>query len=126
MVGRISDFQRNLCFGLKLADRVVDFQKKADSWVFSLLCFAELKAPIQDYPSRLSYTSKTICLSRMNELIISGENFIHASRTRYRLIMMQEKQKKSLKGPLTSFTLKACSMKKRLFRYLVNYVLVTL
>ena len=32
---------------------------------------------------------------------------------------MQEKQKKSLKGPLTSFTLKACSIKKRLFRYLV-------
>ena len=119
LAGRVSDFQKNLCFGLKLADRVVDFQKKADSWVFSLLCFADLKAPIHDYPSRLSYTSKTILLSRMNELI-SGENFIHASRTRYRLIMMQEKQKKSLKGPLTSFTLKACSIKKRLFRYLVN------
>ena len=91
LAGRVSDFQKNLCFGLKLADRVVDFQKKADSWVFSLLCFADLKAPIHDYPSRLSYTSKTILLSRMNELI-SGENFIHASRTRYRLIMMQEKQ----------------------------------
>ena len=52
MVGRVSDFQRNLYFGLKLADRVVDFQKKADSWVFSLLCFADLKAPIHDYPAR--------------------------------------------------------------------------
>lgn len=52
---------------------------------------------------------------------ISGENyFIHVSRTRYRLIMMKEKQKKSLKGPLTSFTLKACSIKKRSFRHLVN------
>jgi len=75
VVGRVSDFQRNLCFDLKLADRVVDFQKKADSWVFSLLCFADLKAPVHDYPSRLFYTSKTILFSRMNEYI-SGENFI--------------------------------------------------
>ena len=67
MVGRVSDFQRNLSFGFKLADRVVDFQKKAASWVFSLLCFADLTAPIHDYPSRLFYTLKTIVLSRMNE-----------------------------------------------------------
>ena len=67
VVGSVSDFQRNLCFGLKLADRVVDFLKKADSWMFFLLCFADLKSPTHDYPSRLFYTLKTILLSRMNE-----------------------------------------------------------
>ena len=31
-----------------------------------------------------------------------------------------KKKRKSLTGPLAAFTLKACSIKRRIFRYLVN------
>ena len=58
-----SDFQKDLRFGSKLADRVVELQKKADLSSVLSLCSV-------DYPSRVFYTSMTAyLLSENNEEI---------------------------------------------------------
>ena len=54
-----SDFQKDLCFGLNLADRVVDLQKKVDLLSDVSLCSV-------DYPSRVFYTSMTTYLLSEN------------------------------------------------------------
>jgi len=50
-----SDFQRNLRFGSKLAERIANLRKKADFLrvLSCLLCFVDSKTPIHDYPSRV-------------------------------------------------------------------------
>ena len=53
-----NDFQRIHRFGSKIAERFVDFPKKAhfSGAVFFLLCFVDFKRPIHDYPSKALFT----------------------------------------------------------------------
>lgn len=48
-----SDPQRNIGFGSKLDEWVVDLEWTSNAWVFSLKCCVDCKATILEYPSRV-------------------------------------------------------------------------
>ena len=110
LVGWTRRFSKKLKlrFGSKInCCRLQSCETKPSSWVFSLLCFVDFKAPIHDYPSRVIYIiSKTFSLTskRIKPVKIS---YMFQQQIKYD----KRQKRKTLAGPPVSFTVKACSVK---------------
>ena len=102
------NFQRNLCFGPILADRVADLQRKDDFLNdLSSMFYRESKAQI--HRSRVFYTWMTYLLLTNNLKDEISQNF---SFLKSRAITLKEKQRKITRSHI-SFNLKPCSISKK-------------